>query len=394
MVFQIELMQPKLLELHFSQLQAQWSNSKYNSYSDVRKAAYHKKLSNIIEKLEAENFAAFSETEIAQRYYVIFFIFKSLEFLNNSTTSTIPFEIVNVLEEALNDWSSTEDYIIVTSLVNNMVGYSFDNSLMFFDFIYRDIELLYGETFDKKLVQINLPQSAARDYLANVVLYHELGHFIDREYEITRVVYIELLSDLETGLTSPDSDEIYTLFPYLNNPDVVADFKGNYHPFNLLANHIAEYFCDLFASQYINDCSSQYLTYITLEQKNHSSTHPSTINRVDFVNKHLKGASSYFLDKMKSVITNITGKKIESRSIQIKSKNFENLIPYEISDRAELHSLFIYGWKVWLNDWEEIEKEANLNFKLDQASVYNIINNLIEKSIGNYIVKKQWDTFK
>lgn len=95
----------RLLELHFSQLQSEWKNAKYNNYSDLRKKEYHENLANIIEALEKEDFKSFSEPEIKQRFYVLFFLFKSLEFLNNSTTSTIPFEIVFVLTEALKDWT-------------------------------------------------------------------------------------------------------------------------------------------------------------------------------------------------------------------------------------------------------------------------------------------------
>lgn len=388
-------MQPKLLELQFSQLQSEWSKAKYNNYSDLRKKQYHTKLATIISALEKENFQLFDDTEITQRFHVISFLFKSLEFLNNSTTSTIPFEIVYVLSEALKDWSSTEDYIIVTSLINDMNGFSFDNNLMFNDFIYKDIELLYGVNFDKRLVQINLPLSLSRDYLANVVLYHELGHFIDRKYEITRVIYIELLNSVTSGkLKLDENQEIFKYFPYLSDINTVNWLKNNYHPFNDFSNHIAEYFCDLFASQYIKDCSNQYLNYITLNQKNYSSTHPSTTNRIDFVEEFLKGTPSFLINNFKEIILKITGEKVESKEMEVDSKNFESLIPVEIQERKELHGLFIYGWKVWLGNWDNIKSQSNIGFDLTQVKVYEIINNLIEKSIGNFIVKIEWEHAK
>lgn len=388
-------MQPKLLELQFSQLQSEWSKAKYNNYSDLRKKEYHTKLATIISALEKENFQLYDDTEITQRFHIISFLFKSLEFLNNSTTSTIPFEIVYVLSEALKDWSSTEDYIIVTSLINDMNGFSFDNSLMFNDFIYKDIELLYGVNFDKRLVQINLPLSLSRDYLANVVLYHELGHFVDRKYEITRVIYIEILDSLISGkLNSDEKEEIFKYFPYLADHNTVAWLKGNYNHFNYFSNHIAEYFCDLFASQYIKDCSNQYLDYITLNQKNYSGTHPSTTNRIDFVEVFLKGTPSFLIDRYKDIIFKITDVNVEIREKEIDSKNFESLIPVEIQERKELHGLFTYGWKVWLDNWNNIKSQSNIGFDLSQVKVYEILNNLIEKSIGNFIVQTEWELAK
>lgn len=382
---------PKLLELHFSQLQFEWNNSKYNSYSDNRKHEYHERLSRIIEKLEKEDFNSLNVSEITQRWYVIFFVTKSLEFLNNSTTSQIPFEIVAVLEKALNDWSSTDEYIIVTSLVNSMNGFSFDNSLMFFEFIYKDIELLYNEKFDKKLVQINVPLITSRDYLASVVLYHELGHFIDRKFEITRVIYIELLDAIiNKSIDSAELVEIFKYFPYLADANTVGYFKHNYAPFNLLAAHIAEYFCDLFACQYVGICLNQYLEYITLKQKDYSATHPSTINRVDFVTQFLNTTGNKFLDRVKSTTLNITKKPIINRYKEITTDNFYKLIPYDAKSAEELHGLFTYGWKVWMNDWKEIEQKADLKFTIQSIRVYEIINNLIEKSIGNFIVQEEW----
>lgn len=388
-------MHPKLLELHFSQLQFEWSKAKYNNYSDLRKKEYHNKLAIIIAALEKENFKAYNDTEITQRFYVIYFVFKSLEFLNNSTTSTIPFEIVYVLSEALKDWAPTDDYIIVTSLINGMNGFSFDNSLMFNEFIYNDIDLLYSVKFEKRLVQINLPLSISKDYLANVVLYHELGHFIDRKFEITRIIYIEILDLIETGVLSPDERiEMFKYFPYLSDTNTVTFFKSNYDVFNIFSNHIAEYFCDVFASQYINDCSNSYLNYITLSQKNYSTSHPATTNRLDFVNIFLKGTPSRLMDLYKNITFRITTVNLEIKFDEVLSSNFETLIPVDITNRRELHGLFVYGWKVWMDNWDNINKKSNIEFELSQIKVYEILNNLIEKSIGNFIVKGEWELAK
>jgi len=61
-------MHPKLLELHFSQLQFEWSKARYNNYSDLRKKQYHDNLALIITALEGEDFQKFDTVEIRQRF--------------------------------------------------------------------------------------------------------------------------------------------------------------------------------------------------------------------------------------------------------------------------------------------------------------------------------------
>lgn len=387
-------MLPKLVELHFAQLQSEWSVSKYNSYSEVRKQEYHDNLGKIISHLESEDFSTLDDTQITQRFYIIFFVFKSLEFLNNTTTSTIPFELVFVLELALRDWSPADEYLIVTSLINGMNEFSFDNSLTFFNLVYTEIELLCGVKFKHRLVQINLPESTSRDYLANVVLYHELGHFVEKKYAISRVIYIELIKQLKAGLGPDEQKDLFRYFPYLSDSDTVDELEKHYDPYNTFSMHISEYFCDLFASQYILDCSNYYLEYITLNQDYYSSTHPSTTNRVLFINEHLANKPGYVLKEYKRIIQSITGLNIVKRAKEFTSNNFENLIPAEISDPNELHYLFVYGWKVWLSDWNTMQTMAGINFKLKSINVYEIANNLIEKSIGNYINTIEWKDAK
>jgi hypothetical protein len=302
--------------------------------------------------------------------------------------------MVYVLETALKDWSPTEDYLIVTSLINGMNDFSFDGSLIFYDFIYKSIEILYTVSFKYRLVQINLPESTARDYLANVVLYHELGHFIEKKYVISRVIYMELLGTLKRTTVQSEKDNIYRYFPYLREPGKVDELEKDYDEYNQFSLHISEYFCDLFASQYVRDCANFYLEYITLNQATASSTHPSTINRIIFINEYLDNKSGFVLTEYKRIIKQITGIDLSYKAKDFSTSNFEKLIPVEISDPRELHGLFIYGWKVWMGEWDNISQQADIKFKLSNTNVYSIVNNLIEKSIGNFIVKQEWDLIK
>ena len=165
-------MNNKLLQLNFSQLESAWKKSKNNLYSDTKKISYHKNLVGLFNKMKAEDFLGLSEIETVERSRVIDFFFISITFLDGSTVSQIPFEIIKCLEEALKDWvDEHDDFIIVTSLVKGINAFSFDTRLTFGDY-YVIIEETYGIKFESKLIQINVPETLTRDYLANVALYH------------------------------------------------------------------------------------------------------------------------------------------------------------------------------------------------------------------------------
>lgn len=386
-------MEIKLLELHFAQLAKTWSKSKFNNYSDSRKQAYRNKLAFLFDKLQVEDFASLSPSEVQDRSYVIDFFFTSLEFLDSSTLNLMPFEIVECLSVALKDWlDRSEDYIIVTSLVNEPVGFSFRPELAITNFYYDNVKSVYGIDFSQRLIQITLPRFLVRDYLANVVLYHELGHFIDLKYNIA----LSILSNLcniyfnTSSLKLEDKQDIETYFPYIDNLKPYWLNKQQLPP--ILISHIREYFCDIFASQYIGECSNYYLDYITKKQSQFGSSHPSTTNRVNIVKDFLlQKSNSFTINLIKNATDKITGKKLETRYDKVVQNEFYDLLPCVVTNEKQLHNLFILGWETWLGDWNIISEQNNMNFDVSSHQVNNIINNLIEKSINSFIVKRSWE---
>jgi hypothetical protein len=162
----------------------------------------------------------------------------------------------------------------------------------------------------------------------------------------------------------------------------------------VLESHVAEYFCDLFASQYIGYSSGHYLDYIA-GNNGVSPTHPATHNRNDLVRKFLdNSAQSFTLNKIKKSIVSITNNELDIRYERFETEDFLNLTPYEVENVKQLHYLFTYGWDIWLERRHEIEKKNNMRFSLSGRKAYGIINNLIEKSIGNYIVETNWQKNK
>ena len=367
----------RLLELDFSQIANAWKKARHNQYSNNRKRSYHKKLGFLFDKLKDVDFAMLGETERKEYKEIMRFFSLSLEYLNHSTMNTVPYELIYCLRCALKDWNSnSEHYVIVTSSGD----YCFSYTLSLSKCVYDIIRTKLGIDFDDKLIQICLPQNMERDYLCNAVLYHELGHFVDLSFGFSKLVF----SELQTHFSET---EVKSFFPFLDDMSIPNDWKNI-----MVLNHLQEYFADLFASQYIGKAAYYYLDYIAGEYSM-SNTHPSTQNRIALVNKFLSDSSSHLLFRIfRKFAQLVFHQEFKPKYLALaNSDDFYRLIPCELTDKNQLHTLFPYAWDIWLNNKDEFERYNSMSDPLKPVQKYMVLNNLIEKSINNYIVKEKWE---
>ncbi len=375
----------QLLKLHFSQLIQSWSKSKLNQYSDKDKQEFHDQLNELIHRIKDEKFDDLPEIELIKRKSIIDFIFTSLEFLDKSVINTFPLEIVECLNVALNEWNSKEDSLIATSLNNSITSFSFLPSRTLDDPLFVMIKNEYGIEFKKRLIQINLPKHFARDYFANVALYHELGHFIDTTYKIS-------FSAIKSILNVPVDQKsiIDHFFPFLLHPDL-----NNLSKIDILKNHLGEYFSDLFAAQYIKECSNIYIKYIGDTGDVYHSSHPSTNNRIRLVQDFIEGKDNFLINKLSEAAELITGgTKLGIRYKDLPFDDLKKFLPITIQNKNELSSLFIAAWSLWMDYSSDFEEENKMGFSLRDSKRYEIINNLVEKSISNFTITQKWNNTK
>jgi len=366
----------KLLDLHISQAGILLDKFQDNYYSDSNKQLYHANLNLLFDSIVASTTPSLDDAAVYNKQEQLNFIFTSLEFLKDSTLNAIPFEVVSCLNLAMYDWVDKDEYIIVTSLNNNINSFSYDPTLALQDFLYQSIATDYNITFNKRLVQINLPLILSKDYFSSVVLYHELGHFIDLKYGISEKIalHIALLPQLE-------KNKLVLYIPYIN--------QINVHNYQVLTPHIAEYFCDVFASQYIGSTSNYYLKYLTKNSNIYGNYHPATTNRITLVDNFISKNQDVLLDIIQIFTRDSSKRLLQKRYDEISSEDFYKFIPAEISSASELHGVFNYGWNVYLNDWDAFKTLSHVE-NLTGNQAYKIINNLIEKSIGNYFINEDW----
>jgi len=73
----------------------------------------------------------------------------------------------------------------------------------------------------------------------------------------------------------------------------------------------------------------------------------------------------------------------------ISGNDFFELIPLDVTSIKELHGIFPCAWNVWLNQQDKLLISLNLT-PISTTKLYTVINNLVEKSIGNYITINRW----
>jgi hypothetical protein len=379
-------MHKSLLQLHLAQAGRSLQRTKNNQYSDWEKQDYQAQLVKLYEQVvqQTQRQPAMSDAFIFETKHTLDFIYKSLEFLDSSTLNLIPYETVEGLKLALRDWTKDgELFIIVTSLINQIDGFSFDPALVEVDQRYDEFREKHNVLFNSRLVQINIPKALSRDYLASVVHYHELGHFVDTKYAITESISREIATQSRHYLA------IYTdliqYFPTLTELHYsVADQQY------VLAYHLGEYFCDLFASQYVGASLDKYLLYLTENQDTYQLTHPASVNRSRVVNDFLAGRSNPVVDLINDALSQILDHKLAVCFDTVPPDDLYRFLPPVIETDRQLHGLLPLAWSVWQGDWSPFQQTMRMNQPLEADRVYTVLNNLIEKAIGNYIVTKKW----
>lgn len=345
----------RFLELELCKIRRQLDSIKGNEYSDRVLDEYQRCLFLLFNNMEAKILASIESNEPLGYYLAEFsFITSSIQFLEDSVFNILPYETVYCLRKALRDWVE-EDLIIVTSL-NKTDNYAFNPKLSYrMDDFFTTVKSDFGVEFTSRLLQISLPKQDVTDYFFSVVLYHELAHFIDYEKEITEGIMEMKFPELE----------------------------GRERQKKL--NHYREHFADLFSAQYIHQA---FIYYLDLRAANDGEnfTHPATYDRIEVVNAFLEEEDNEISGHIQVAVENVTKQKLSIRHelIEEKYQDFYDYLPPVIENDAQLHGLFIAGWDIWLNHKEKFPEK-------NPTKIYAYLNNLIEKSISNYMVTSKWN---
>lgn len=273
-------------------------------------------------------------------------------YLSGSVSKEIPYEIVYGLERAMADWvPQTPKHIVTTAFVGEQQYYFESVSEQFYALTASTL----GVDFDYRVVQIALPQLYRHQPLNNTVLYHELGHFVDHQLAISQIMA------MLDGRTQ-----------------VPAEAK---------VNHAAEHFADLFAACYVGDGISAMLENLA-PRASISYTHPATQERCSAVHDFLSGRQNAVVDSCNAAL--------QARGLpmlQLKfnepalDDSFDSIRPYCIASPAEVHGILPAGYKYLERRLNDL---SGMWINISEADAIRVVNDLVEKSIRNWMVRERW----
>jgi len=285
-------------------------------------------------------------------------------YLASSTTREIPYEMEFCLNVVLKDWIS-QDYKIATSLTN--AG--------FLDFHFQPLDMaeevkrLFGYTMtsSSSIIHIGMPRLYKTTPLLNIPLYHELGHFIDRNLGIVNLAIFYL----QNGH-----------FDAQHYPELPVEMLTD---MDVSTSHIREYFADLFATSYIGTAHYKFLDSFAGYDLD-SRTHPATFRRVQLCKDYMSGTDNIFTSLFNFTLVILGHRPLSLRfSVPNLKLDFDNVRPHDIKSDAEMHGFFSAAWD-YLDDNISI---LPLQDRQTDAIIKNI-NGLTEKSIRNYSIVNKW----
>lgn len=279
-------------------------------------------------------------------------VWSASRYLSGSVSREIPYEVVYGLDLALADWVASPPVYIVTTAFLAEQNYHFEGVPEQF---YTLVAAL-GVKFDHRVVQVALPQLYKHQPLNNTVLYHELGHFVDQQFAISKLVAI------------------------------MATAKGQ--PTDSLAlNYAAEYFADLFAACYVGDAVAVMIESMAPNAVD-SLTHPATTSRSAVVRAFLANEKNPVVDLCNAALTALGKPPLSVRFEQPHvAASFDNIRPYHVNSTAEVHGLLLAGQQYLAARLQDL---SGLWANVSEGEAIRMINDLVEKSLRNWMVREKW----
>lgn len=376
------------LELHSAQIAIEVESlkqkSKFDQYANKRVTAFIEELNNLCSAILSKDMSAFDDSQKETTKDVLLFVSRCVQYIKESTNKDLDIEMYTCLRAALEEWTQNipnhmpEDFIMATYRADVDTHYYYPFS--FNDQLEKDIKSIFAHSFSIRLIPLGYPSYLEKDYLSNVSLYHELGHFIDiHEWGIS----CALSSYISKNKCLPMHDDYFEKIneAILYNP---SD-KGYSTEVIRLRSYLQEYFADIFAAQYVGE-SKIYLAEYMGGDNGYSDTHPSTSARTNAVMTFLsKGTADDFIKLLDWATYSMTKRHLQARNSPLDIGIMKSKKSYEIKDKKELHSLFHNAWTIWKDDTDYKKTPEG---KIDLVGAYKALTRDIKQSIAYFEANK------
>lgn len=300
-------------------------------------------------------------------------IWRATQFLTGTTSNRVPYEITFLLREVLQEWE-LGDSIVTTSLSQSPDFYC-ERAAHAPDALMKH-SAIPGLAVSGHLVQMGVPEIFNHMPLLCSPLYHEVGHYIEERERLVSKLFVDPALERKFIEAMPE----VKYFPSGSWSQVAKDYA-------------IEHFCDLVAASYVGECVSDYII-----QWDHTSvphpTHPSADNRAKVTRDFLNGASNPLVRLLRDAV------KRSGLNVQLTKRHalpdiadcFADVRPATVSSTAELHGL-LPAADAFLKQLSESPSsfEGTNIARVSTSRHAHLVNDLIEKSIRNYMIGKAWN---
>lgn len=369
------------IELHLAQIADEMSriNAKVDSdhYDNDKIMKYISTLNDIVTGLLQIDLNTQSDTEKCQIKEILIFVSRCIQYIKSATKFDLRPTLYVCLRTALEDWVDAPKDYVLTSYKANVDSHHFLHVTVTSQAINM-IQDILGITIPYKLVSLGYPTYLEKDFLSNVSLYHELGHFVDlcvwniSQYlvEIFRLKGIPMQSDyfqnINEGILNEDEKQ-----PYVKRERI------------RLYNMVSEYFADIFAVQYIGRHKLHLSNYIAGDN-NFSDSHPSTAARTKAILNFLGPEDQYddFIKTLRRVTQIVSCRELKKRNAPLSDAPLLAGQAYPDISKEQVPTLFHNAWEIWETN------KSDFKNKPEPLSAYKTLNDLLDQSMMNFLAKK------
>jgi len=347
-----------LLELHREQLERAFDRISTTRLYERRLDALRGAIGYLCAILEKVDFRIEDVNELYSYRDAISLLQEWIGWIANQEHGTKPHAVINCMDIAAQEWMGDDSGRFVFVATDGPFGvYSDDPSVeLILEWIYNKFKVY----IPYRLVHIQIPFHLDDDYLFNVVLYHELGHFIDNQMKITNGMACDMLNDW-----------------IHKNPGYGIAEKAKWdNDLFRLNRHLKEMFADLFAAQYVGDCIVEYIKFQGDDSFNRDSgSHPSPSMRVALIEDLMRNvADNYLIKTINDATMAICGMGLSIRQGQ--NNKILTHGQYTFAPKENIYQVFPSAWATYFYHKNAGERTSDSYMKTCRAAEKVIIDSI------------------
>lgn len=366
--------QKDIIEIKLAKIAPIVSKIRNSSYADNRLTLQGQEIGKLFDRIGFE-VPNISNPEILKLLKFIEFISWEIEFLENSMSNSLSFEIVELFKGIGNYWipEFEKNFILTLRQSHGDSSYSFG-------YPFGDIKeyLANNKIIPYRSIYISLPKKSSSDWLTHSVLFHEFAHFVDINLSLTDRIY--------NGYMIENDNENKELCRILDIPKNELDTNEKDIE-DTIKYHLKEYFADIFSAQYIGR-SLCYWLEANVPEKLASKTHPATKDRTREIVSFCENRPSEIREFLQERCMLILPSKqlFVPKYSDPNADYFSEFVPINNPSLENIYGAFEYSWRTLLDPVHNIRISSK-----DFNQAYSIVNNLLEKSISNYFILEKWN---